>query len=149
MKIVIVTSPGGHLYQAYLLKQWWSRYDRIWITLRSPDVRELLKGERIIYGYGPTYRSPMIILLNFALAFLVVLKEKPDIIFSPGAGIAPPFLWLGKLFNVKTVFLEPYDFFQEPSLSGRLVSLSTDVYLVQHKQLLSKVRRSKFWGSII
>ena len=32
IKVGIITSPGGHLYKTYQIKDWWEKYDRFWVT---------------------------------------------------------------------------------------------------------------------
>ena len=38
LKIGLITSRGGHLFQVYQLKKWWSKYDRFWITGEGEGV---------------------------------------------------------------------------------------------------------------
>ena len=149
MKVCLVASPGGHLYQTYLLKSWWEKATRFWVGLRSPDTEYLLKNEKVYFAFGPENRSLINLIRNIFVALKVLLKEKPDVIFSTGAGVAVPFFWVGRLLNVKTVYLEPYDFILEPSLTAKLVAPVVTVMLVQHRALLKKISRSQYWGSII
>ncbi len=147
MKIMIVTSPGGHLFQSFLLKKWWQQRERMWISLESPDTKFLLQKEKVYYGFGPNFKNPLIVLKNFFLACWLIYKEKPSIVFSTGAGIAPPFFWAAKIFAVKTVYLEAYDFITDPSLTAKLVRPCCDYFLCQHKSL--KIKGALFWGSVL
>lgn len=77
----------------------------------------------------------------------ILSKEKPQYLLSCGAGIAPPFFLVAKVLKIKTVFIEPYDFIDFPSLSGRILSLFVDKYLVQHKTQIRFSRKAEYWGS--
>ena len=105
MKIAIVCSSGGHLYQMNLLKEWWEKHDVFWVTFNKKDAVSLLKGQKTYWAYFPTNRNIPNLIRNLFIAFNVLKKERPDIIVSTGAGVAVPFFWLAGLFRVKTIFI--------------------------------------------
>ncbi len=148
-KIGLVTSRGGHLYQLYRLKKWWKNHDRFWITFRGEDVDSLLTDERIHYAYSPESRNVVNAIKNAFLSIRILRKERPDILISCGAGIAPPVFFVAKLFGTRLIYIEPYDFIEYPSLSGRLVRILVDKYLVQHKRQLRFFLRAEYWGSTL
>lgn len=147
MKIGFITSRGGHLFQVCQLKDWWKKYDRFWITGKGGDSDYLLKGERIYYGYFPESRHLLNAFRNFILGFQILKKEKPDLLFSCGAGIAPPIFLAGKLLGCKLIFMEPFDFIAFPSLSGKMVYRIVDKFLIQKKVQKKFYPRAEFWGS--
>jgi UDP-N-acetylglucosamine:LPS N-acetylglucosamine transferase len=67
----------------------------------------------------------------------VLRQERPDVIFSNGAGLGVPFLWLGHLLGARTVFFEVYDRISTPTLTARLVRPVCDLFLVQWAEQLS------------
>jgi len=131
MKIAIVCSTGGHLFQLYILKDWWKKYERFWVTFRKEDALSMLKEEKKYWAYYPTTRNLCNLIRNTILAWRILRKEKPDIIVSTGAGVAVPFFWLGKLFGAKTIFIEVYDRIDSPTLTGKLVYPVTNRFLLQ------------------
>ena len=149
MKIGLITSRGGHLFQVYQLKDWWSRYERFWITEKGGDSSYLLKGEKVYYGYFPESRNLINAFRNFFLALKILKKEKPDLLFSCGAGIAPPIFLAAKIRGCKLIFMEPYDFIQFPSLSGRLTAPLVDKFLVQHSCQKKFFKKAEFWGGTL
>lgn len=148
-KIGIITSRGGHLFQMFRLKPWWRKYNRFWVTFPGDDVSSMLKKEHIYFGYCPESRNIFNAIKNAFLATRILKREKPTLLISCGAGIAPPFFYIAKIMGIKTVFIEPYDFIAYPSLSGKLVGPIVDVLLVQHKKQLSFYRNAKFVGATI
>ncbi len=149
MKIGLITSRGGHLFQVYQLRKWWRKYNRFWITDKGEDSACLLKKEKVFYGFFPESRNIINAIRNFLLAFKVLKKEKPDLLFSCGAGIAPPVFLAGKILGVKLIFMEPYDFVAYPSLSGRLVYPIVNKFLVQHQFQRKFFKKAEFWGSTL
>lgn len=149
MKIGLVTSRGGHLFQVYQLQNWWKKYDRFWITGKGGDSDYLLKKEKVYYGYFPESRNLINSFRNFFLGLKILREEKPNLLFSCGAGIAPPIFLAGRLLGCKLIFMEPYDFIAFPSLSGKLLSSLVDKFLVQHKLQKRFFKKSEFWGATI
>lgn len=149
MKIGLITSRGGHLFQVYQLAEWWRRYDHFWVTGQGGDSDYMLKGERVYYGHFPESRNIGNAIKNLVLAVQVLRKEQPDVLFSCGAGIAPPVFLVGKLMGCKLIFMEPYDFTSHPSLSGRLVARLVDRLLVQHKCQKDFFKRAEYWGATL
>lgn len=147
--IGLITSRGGHLFQLYQLRSWWSKHPHFWVTFPGEDVVSLLKKENIYYGYHPESRNALNAIRNFFLAIRILRKERPSLIISCGAGIAPPFFLAGKLLGIHLVFIEPYDFIAHPSLSGRMVAPIVDDLLVQHKLQLKYFSRAKYKGSLL
>lgn len=149
MKIGLITSRGGHLYQVYQLKSWWGKYDRFWITFRGKDVGSMLRGERIYYAYYPESRNIVNAIKNLLIGIKVICKEKPDLLFSDGAGICPPVFLVGKLLGCRLVYIEPYDFIDRPSLSGRMVYCLVDLFLIQHEEQKKFFPKGVFKGAVI
>jgi beta-1,4-N-acetylglucosaminyltransferase len=148
-KIGIITSRGGHLFQMYRLKPWWKKYNHFWVTFPGEDTSSLLNKEKIYYGHHPESRNGVNAVRNLFLAFKVLNIEKPTMLISCGAGIAPPFFYAGKLLGIKLVFIEPYDFIAYPSLSGKLVAPIVNELLVQHKEQLRFFRNAKYKGALL
>jgi UDP-N-acetylglucosamine:LPS N-acetylglucosamine transferase len=72
----------------------------------------------------------------FLRALLILWRERPDVVLSTGSEIAIPFLWLGKLLNVKTVYIECSCRVRTRSGTGQLVYPVVDLFLVQWPSLL-------------
>ena len=151
MKIVLVTSSGGHLYKTVALKQWWSLYTRVWITRKDLVADSLLKQEKVYYGYFPENRNIFNAARNMVLAVSVFLKEKPDCIFSSGAGVALPFFFVAKLFGVQTVFMETFITVPKTTLTGKIIYSFklADIFLVQNKKLLKIYPNAVYKGSVL
>jgi UDP-N-acetylglucosamine:LPS N-acetylglucosamine transferase len=147
--IGIITSRGGHLYQIYRLKPWWRKYDRFWVTFPGADALSLLSGETVYWGYPPDTRNVLNALRHLVLAWRILTKERPTILLSCGAGIAPPFFAVAKLLGIKTVFVEVYDLLSHPSVSGRLISPIADVFLVQHERQKRFFPKAIYKGAIL
>lgn len=131
MKLLLVASTGGHLAQLVALRPWWSQHERHWVTFGKADAVNALKGERVTWAYHPTTRNAKNALLNLGLAVWTLLRRRPSVIVSAGAGVAVPFFVAARLLRIRTVYLEVYDRIDRPTLSGRLCYPLSDAFLLQ------------------
>ncbi|MGJ8700859.1 PssD/Cps14F family polysaccharide biosynthesis glycosyltransferase [Streptococcus pneumoniae] len=135
MKVCLVGSSGGHLTHLYLLKPFWKDRERFWVTFDKEDARSILENEIFYPCYYPTNRNLKNLIKNTILAFKILRKERPDIIVSSGAAVAVPFFYLGKIFGVKTVYIEVFDRIDAPTMTGKLVYPVTDRFIVQWEEM--------------
>jgi len=150
IKLEIITSTGGHLFQIYQLNKIFNKYNHFWITFKEKDVAYYLKNEKIYFAYYPESRNILNMIKNFFLAIKIFKKEKPTHLISSGAGVAIPFFIVGKLFfSARLVYIEPIDFVSYPSLTGKILYNFVDLFLVQQKIQKKWFKKAKFWGKLI
>ncbi len=101
------------------------------MTFDRSDSRSLLAAERVVHAYGPTNRSALNLLRNLALAVRVIVRLRPRVVLTTGAGVAVPFAWIGRLFGAKVVYVESATRIESPSLSLRLVRPVANTVYVQ------------------
>lgn len=149
MKICLVGSSGGHLTHLYLLKDFWMKHERVWVTFKKEDAESLLSEEKCYWCYYPTNRNFFNLVRNTIMAVKILIKERPDVIISSGAGAAIPYFYLGKLFKCKTIFIEVYDRIDNPTLTGKIVHPVTDKFIVQWEEQEENYPNSINLGGIV
>lgn len=149
MKLCLVASSGGHLMQLVRLRSAWEGHERFWVTFEKEDAKTLLEGERVVWAHHPTNRHVPNLLRNLVLAWRLLKKEKPDAVLSTGAGVGVPFIWLGRLLGIRTVFIESLTRIQDLSLSGKLAYPVVDRFFVQWPELSFRYRRGVFGGRVL
>ena len=149
MKICLVSSSGGHLFQLYQLKSFWQGKKRFWVSFKTQDVTSLLDGERVFFAHYPESRNALNTIKNFFLAFDILRKERPEVIISCGAAIAPPFFLAGKILGIKSIYIEPVDFIKKPSLAGQLSYFLADLFLIQDKKQKKFFPKAHYWGATL
>ena len=147
-RILLVCSAGGHLLQLHALKQVWGAYPHHWVSLKKADSESLLASEPVTWAYGPTNRNILNLIRNLVLAVRVLLREKPTIIISTGAGVAVPFIWLGWVLRIHPIYLESYARRRGFSLSGKLVRPVASEFIVQHPELAQIIPGVSYYGSV-
>lgn len=148
MKVCLVGSSGGHLTHLYMLKPFWKKQERFWVTFDKTDARTLLADEKMYPCYYPTNRSVKALIINTKLAWRVLRKEKPELIISSGAAVAVPFFYLGKLLGAKTIYIEVFDRFDKSTVTGKMVYPVTDKFIVEWEEMKNVYPKAVNLGSI-
>lgn len=149
VKIALISSRGGHLFQLVRLRPFWSKYRRFWVTFEGKDTQSYIGNEKKYLGHYPDSRNIINVVRNFFLACWVLVVEKPTHIISMGAALAVPFFIVGKILGAKLIFLEPYDFVAYPSLTGRIIYQFADQFIVQHAVQKKWYPKAKYLGSVL
>jgi beta-1,4-N-acetylglucosaminyltransferase len=134
MRVVLVCSSGGHLFQLYQLRPWWTKYERLWVTFHAVDSVSLLADEHVVWAYHPTTRNVHNLVRNLFLASGLLRCYRPHVVVSTGAGVAFPFFVIARLLRMRTVYIEVYDRIDVPTLTGRLCYPLSDLFLLQWEE---------------
>jgi beta-1,4-N-acetylglucosaminyltransferase len=167
MKIGIACSAGGHLTQALSLLEAFRGHECFLILQNFPTVKKFNPPQftktyhlKIFFNYALGIKiTPwhtlwlglyVTLLENTFEIIKILMKEKPDILFSTGSEIAILTFYLGKfLFGAKLIYLESVARIKDISLTGRLVMPIVNLFLVQWEELAQKYKKAKFWGRVI
>lgn len=150
MRVLLVSSGGGHLAQIMALRSWWERHERTWWAVDGPDARARLAGEAVQWARGPTNRSASALARNAVAAPAVFRRARPDVVLSAGAALAVPAFYWARAVGCRTVFMELIDRVDRPSLSARLVApVASEIWVHWPEQLAHHPRArvlGPLWG---
>ncbi|MGA8890111.1 MAG: hypothetical protein WB493_00990 [Anaeromyxobacteraceae bacterium] len=150
MRLLLVCSSGGHLFEMFCLREFWKDKERAWVSFPTSDAKHLLAGEaEVHWAAHPTVRNVPNLLRNLRLAWRLLDERRPDLILTTGSGVAAPFLWIARLRGIPTVFVESITRITELSLTARLVKPFVSRMLVQWPELAEKVPGVEYHGRIV
>ncbi len=138
MRLLLVCSSGGHFKGLLQLRPFWCQHERSWVTFDSATTRAALDGETVSWAHSPTNRNLPNLLRNALLSWGELRRHRPDVILTTGAGVAVPFLIVGKLLGSRTVFVESITRIESLSLSARLVLPFLDRLFVHWPQVQAR-----------
>jgi UDP-N-acetylglucosamine:LPS N-acetylglucosamine transferase len=147
-EVLLVASNGGHLLQLLQLADLWPKERCHWVTFQKSDAVSLLAGESVTWAHHPTNRNLPNLIRNFGLAFRMVRRRRIRAIVTTGAGVAVPFVIVGRLAGVKVVYIESMARITSPSLTGRLVYPFADTFIVQWPELKRFFKRASLFGTV-
>ena len=146
-KIFAISSPGGHWIQlTRLCKELETRHQLVYAM---PDKLFKPKQGQKIYSVIDVSADDKWKLIPCALQVAwILLKERPDAIMSTGAAPGAVAVMLGKLFRIRTIWVDSIANVQKISRAGRLIEKHADVFLTQWPHL-SDGKRILHQGSVL
>jgi beta-1,4-N-acetylglucosaminyltransferase len=148
-RAIVVASGGGHLAEALLAIKGVPLRVTI-VTLRLPHTEKTLQGVgwKRSYLINP-HGDPFKYLVNMWQSFWLVLKDRPEIVISTGAGMVVPTCLIAKLFGAKLLFIETAARVTTPSRTGKLLYRFADEFYVQWEPLLRVYPKAKYGGVLL
>lgn len=144
-KICLISSHGGHLHELTEAVQN-VRGNMYWVTFRTKHTEALLKDKRHYFVIDPVTSKPKF-LLNAFQSLYHILRERPEVIISTGAGMAIPTMLLGKfLLGSKIIYVESAAAVIEPSRTGQFMYKYADLFLIQWESLKTFYPNAKYVG---
>jgi len=145
IKICCISSHGGHLHElTQAIKG--VHGDMYWVTYKTKHTAMVLKDKPHYFIIDPVTNKFKFVLNGFQ-SLWHLLKERPDVIISTGAGMAYPTLMLGKyLLRSKIIYVESAAAVTEPSKTGISIYKHADLFLIQWESLRSFYPNAKYTG---
>ncbi len=134
MRTCLISSHGGHLRE--LIDAVADvPLDAYFVTKRTRHTEELLASRQKYFLVDP-HTSLMKYLANAVQAFRHLVRERPRVIITTGAGIAIPTVLLGRFFfRSRVVFVESAANVVTPSRTGRFLYRHADLFIIQWPDL--------------
>lgn len=144
LKICLAASGGGHVRQLLDLQPVWSVGDHFFVTEDTALGRSLGKDHRTYFvphfawgqaKLGAPFRMLGRAAKSFVASAKIMLREKPDVVISTGAGaVIFAVLW-GRLIGARVIVVESFARFEKPSLFGRMAAPLAHDMVVQSEKV--------------
>ena len=148
IKICYTASEGGHTHELLQLEELIKKYPGILIS-ESKHAKNIFDA---VYTLPQVNRKNLRFLFRFIQSFGSILqilkKEKPTHIISFGAMCTVPVCIIGKMMNIKVIYVESYTRIKDLSLSGKIIYPFADLFVVQWKQLVFMYPKAVYGGAL-
>ena len=134
--LTIIASPGGHLQEILNFENLFHGYNITYLTFYTPALNSFANYNKVIFIKDPA-RGIIQLFKNFTSSFLIIIKKRPDLVLSTGAGVALPFLIFSKIFGVPIIYFELKCQIFSLTKTGSIVRFFADYIFVQN-EFLSK-----------
>ena len=150
-KICLVSSCGGHFMELMQLLPAVKEQDFYIVTEKN------IASKAIVEKYSHYYlvqqeRKSLSFLFKFAYniiaSFLYLIKEKPSIIITTGAGASYPTCKLGKLLGKKVIYVESFAKLDDKSVTGEMVYPFADDFFVQWEEMKRVYPNAIYHGTV-
>lgn len=141
MKILIVSSVGGHLNEVMCAAELFKGHEIVLVVNREVYLPDYPFAR--VYRIAHAERDRRTV-TNLFEAARILEAEAPDVILSTGAGPAVPFALVARsLTDARIVFIETAAAVTKPSLTGRLMSHLSHDFFFQWEEQRRFFRRGK------
>ena len=140
MKLLFISSTGGHLSEMMQLKKMFDKYDCHIVTEKTKSnmkLKDKYKGRvnYLVYGTKDHMLSyPFKLLYNIIKSIFLYFRIHPDYIITTGVHTAGPMCYIGKLFGSKIIYIETFANIRTKTVTGKLVSPIADLFIVQWEE---------------
>ncbi len=149
---MFIASTGGHLAEILKVKKLFKKYSYILVTEKNSisinlqneyNIEFLKLGNKVnIIKYIP------VCFINIFKSLYLYFKYRPKVIYITGTHTCVPLCIIGHFFKTKIIFIEVFDRIGNPSLTARIVYKFSDVFIVQHKEMLKVFPKAKYIGGV-
>jgi len=148
-KICLVASAGGHLTQLLKLSDCWKDREVFCVSTLDSAVQKIQEFGRF-YIIGECNREhPWQSLRVLKNCIRVIIKERPDVIVSTGAGPACLLCIVGKLLGAKIVWIDSIANVERLSMSGRIIRPLANLILSQWPEVAKKYKSVYYAGNLL
>jgi UDP-N-acetylglucosamine--N-acetylmuramyl-(pentapeptide) pyrophosphoryl-undecaprenol N-acetylglucosamine transferase len=144
LRICLAASGGGHIRQLLDLAPAWSKYDYFFVSEDTALSRSLTGNHSVFFlshfALGQVRRDGLIRTISSGLGNLLgsirlVLKHRPDVVISTGAGTVFFVAIFAKILGAKFFLIETFARFDRPSSFTRAAAWFADDIVVQSATL--------------
>jgi beta-1,4-N-acetylglucosaminyltransferase len=147
MKICIVSSCGGHLTEVRNFLPAYDKYDYFYVLNDHAMLPGDMEGKTSFIAHS---ERDLKFFKNLWEAFVIIRRERPDVLLSTGAGPIVPFAIVGRLlFGTKVVFVETITRINRPSLTGRIMYRLSNHFYYQWHELSTFFPRGNYGGPLL
>ena len=150
-KICFISSCGGHLMEIKQLFPIAEGFDFYIVTENNPASYEIVDKFRHYYLKQQERKNIRFLwnfIYNIIFSLRILLKEKPNIILSTGAGCTFPTLLLGKILKAKIIYIESFAKLTNKSMTGKLTYYFADYFFVQWEEMKYIYKNSIYAGQV-
>lgn len=147
LRVLVVCSAGGHLLEALCAIEGVEMHYEL-ATFRLPHLAPPA-GARALHHLTDPHVSLWKYAVNALESLRLMLRVRPQVVLTTGAGIAIPCALLGKLLGARLIFVETVAVVGHLSRTGALLYKFADLFIVQWPDLCRTHPRAVYAGSVL
>ena len=154
MRVLFISSTGGHLTEMMQLKKLFKKYDYYIVTQKKNSTLYLKDQYKkrvsyLVYGTKDHFFTYIFKLFyNIMKSIYLYFKIHPDYIITTGTHTAGPICYLGKIFGSKIIYIETFANMSTKTITGKFIYPIADLFVVQWESMLALYPEAKYGGWI-
>ena len=149
VKICLTCSAGGHFQQIKLATACLppEKYEVYWVTMPAKHLTTFFKDKHHITVMNTEMDKKWTVVVNLFQSVWYLLKERPDVIISTGAGVSFFTIFFGKkLLGCKIIYICSAANVVKSSRTPLKVYKYSDLFLVQWPEMMKIFPKAKYIG---
>lgn len=147
--VLAVCSGGGHLEQMLCIKEAFGEVKKLSLcTTIELSERDLSSFSRVYLVPDCNRDQVFNVMKCFLKIVKIIILERPKVIVTTGAAPGLLAIVVGRLFNVKTIWIDSVANAERLSLSGKLAGKLAHLWLTQWPHL-EKKNGPFYWGNVL
>ena len=151
LRICLAASGGGHIRQILDLEHFWSEHQSFFVTEDTALGRSIAQTHEthflphVALGQGATGQKLKMIAgasISLGKSLQILLRTRPDIIVTTGAGSMALLVSWGRLLGAKIILIDSFARFEGPSKFARLIGPLAHVRIAQAQGVADKWKNS-------
>lgn len=150
-KICLVSSTGGHFMELMQLLPALEGYHFYIVTEKNPSTISIVEKYPHYYLLQQQRRGWMFLFkftYNIIMSVIYLLKEKPAIVITTGAGASYPTCKCAKMMGKKIIYIESFAKLNNESVTGKMIYPFADKFFVQWPEMLSVYPNAEYHGTV-
>lgn len=147
-RMLLVSSSGGVLLDLLALQAWWSRHQVSWASVSAPDTDDVLAGFDVEWLPERSAGRPWQLPAAVVQAWRHLGRDRPDVVVSPGTGVAVGYFVAAKLRRIPTIWVETFNMVDRPGIAARICSRLAGAVVIQRPELLVTRRNAVLVGEL-
>lgn len=144
--VLLVTPSGGHLTEMRNLAPCYSGHPHHFVINVPIADDPQMQGRTTLLTLS---QRDWKFIINIWEAWQILRRERPAVILTTGGSMSVPFVILGRLMGIPTVYVETIAKVIVPTLTGRLIYPFANDFFYQWPQLRKFFPRGRFIGFIV
>ncbi len=128
-----------------MLRPVYQSYEHFYVVNEKIELPADMEGKTYFIRHS---ERDWLFLVNLSEAWRILRRERPTLLLSTGAGPVVPFTLVGKLFGVRSVYVENAGQVRTPSVTGRIMYWLADRFFYQWPELGSYFPRGTYGGPL-
>ena len=150
LKVCFINDLGGHTTEAMQVIDAFQNCSIFFILPHKDIDRDMILNFENVYALQERKLIIKVPTVSFLKIFLILLKERPQVIVSTGSIIAIPAFFFGKILGAKLIFIESVAQVTTPSGTGKILYWFSDLFFVQWDALLKLYgKKARYVGGLI
>lgn len=146
-RVLVICSGGGHLKEA--MSAVGGVVDGFHLATFKTAQVDGLSGIRSVTRIIDPHLSKAKYLLNLLQGIVLLLKIRPRVVVTTGAGIAVPTCLIAKKMGAKLVVVDTVACPRDLSRTGRFLYRYADLFVVQWPDLVARYPKAVYGGTVL